>query len=157
MPRPYKCRKIAYMPGVTFFKPSGIPMRALEEARLSVEEAEAFRLKDLEGLNQEPAATRMNISRPAFQRMLSSTRGKIADALVNGKALRIEDGSYEPAPRSYRCRNGHEWDVPFKALLKEQPMLRAIRTTAAIMSPRPLGGEQRGGERPGKFRHGGPG
>lgn len=53
MARPFKCRRVAFVPGVTFFKPAGIPLRALEEIRLTVEEAEAIRLKDLEGLEQE--------------------------------------------------------------------------------------------------------
>jgi len=61
---------------VTYFKLAGIPLRALEEVQLSVEEAEAIRLKDLEGLEQEEGAERMNISRPTFQRVLASARQK---------------------------------------------------------------------------------
>ncbi len=53
MPRPPKCRRVAYMPEVTYFKPAGIPLRALEEVCLSIEEAEALRLKDVEGFEQE--------------------------------------------------------------------------------------------------------
>jgi predicted DNA-binding protein (UPF0251 family) len=97
MPRPHKCRRVAFLPDVTYFKPAGIPMRVLEEVRLSVEEAEAIRLKDLEGLEQEEGAQRMNISRPTFQRVLASARQKTADALLNGKAIRIEGGSFEMA------------------------------------------------------------
>ena len=104
MPRPEKCRRIAYLPGVTFFKPAGIPMRQLEEIQLSMEEAEAIRLKDLEGLDQEPAAIKMNISRPTFQRVLSAARRKVADALLHGKALRITGGNFEVAFSRYRCR-----------------------------------------------------
>ena len=59
MPRPFKCRRVSYLPGVTFFKPAGIPMRGLGEMQVSLEEAEALRLKDLEGLDQEPAAAKM--------------------------------------------------------------------------------------------------
>jgi len=77
MSRPPKCRRVAYMPEVTYFKPAGIPLRALEEVRLSIEEAEALRLKDMEGLEQEQAAEKMNISRPTFQRILTSARQKI--------------------------------------------------------------------------------
>ena len=83
MPRPPKCRRVEFLPDVTYFKPAGIPLRALEEVRLSVEEAEAIRLKDLEGLEQEQCAERMNISRPTFQRVLASGRQKMADALLN--------------------------------------------------------------------------
>jgi predicted DNA-binding protein (UPF0251 family) len=99
------------MPGVTYFKPAGIPLRSLEEMRLSVEEAEALRLKDLEGLEQEQGAEKMNISRPTFQRVLASARQKIADALLNGKAIKIEGGNFEIAHRRFRCQRGHEWEV----------------------------------------------
>ncbi len=92
------------MPQVTYFKPAGIPLRALEEVRLSVEEAEAIRLKELEGLEQELGAEKMNISRSTFQRVLASARQKIADALLNGKAIRIEGGNFEMV--SVRFRNG---------------------------------------------------
>jgi predicted DNA-binding protein (UPF0251 family) len=105
------------MPGVTYFKPAGIPMRMLNEICLPVEEAEAIRLKDLEDLDQEQCAERMNISRPTFQRVLESARKKIAEALLEGKAIRIEGGNFEMAAIRYRCRNSHEWDVP---LAKEQ-------------------------------------
>src|SRR4030043_1007970 len=98
MARPFKCRRVAFMPGVTFFKPAGVPLRPLEEVRLTVEEAEAIRLKDLEGLEQEAGADKMNVSRPTFQRVLASARQKIADALLNGKAIRIEGGNFEIAP-----------------------------------------------------------
>jgi uncharacterized protein len=112
MPRPLKCRRIASLPNVTYYKPAGIPLRVLEEVRLSVEEAEAIRLKDIEGLEGEQGAKNMNISRPTFQRILASGRRKVADALLNGKAIRIEGGSFELAFNRFRCRNGHQWDVP---------------------------------------------
>jgi uncharacterized protein len=97
MTRPKKCRRIASVPGVTYYKPAGIPLRFLEEVCISLEEAEAIRLKDSEGLEQEKCALQMNISRPTFQRVLASARKKIADALLNGKAIRIEGGDYEIA------------------------------------------------------------
>ena len=111
MSRPFKCRRVAFMPGVTYFKPAGIPLRSLEEIRHSVEEAEALRLKDLEGLEQKQGAEKMNVSRPTFQRVLASARKKMADALLNGKAIRIEGGNYEIAHRRFRCQSGHEWEV----------------------------------------------
>ena len=111
MSRPFKCRRVAFMPGVTYFKPAGIPLRSLEEVRLSLEEAEALRLKDLEGLEQEQGAEKMNISRPTFQRVLASARKKMANALLSGKAIRIEGGNYEIAHRRFRCQRGHEWEV----------------------------------------------
>lgn len=111
MARPFKCRRVAFIPGVNYFKPAGIPLRSLEEVRLSIEEAEAIRLKDLEDLEQEQGAERMNISRPTFQRVLGSARRKLADALLNGKAIRIEGGNYELERRRFRCRRGHEWEA----------------------------------------------
>lgn len=118
MSRPSKCRQVAYMPEVTYFKPAGIPLRVLEEVRLSIEEAESLRLKDLEGFEQEQAAKKMNISRPTFQRILASARKKIADALLNGKAIRIDGGNFEMTWHRFRCRGGHEWEleIPVKVL-----------------------------------------
>lgn len=123
MPRPTKCRRVAFLPDVTYFKPAGIPLRTLEEVLLSLEEAEAIRLKDLEGLEQEQSAVRMNISRPTFQRVLASVRQKIADALLNGKAIRIEGGNFEMAWHRFRCPNGHEWDVTFEETAGGPPEL----------------------------------
>jgi len=123
MPRPQKCRRVACVPGVTYFKPAGIPMRSLEEIQLSLEEAEALRLKDLEGMEQEPASERMNVSRPTFQRILSSARRKVADVLLNGRAVRISGGNYEMASRRLRCQRGHEWDAPLEPEAEESPAL----------------------------------
>ena len=111
MSRPPKCRRVEFLPNVTYFKPAGIPLRDLEEVRMSIEEAEAVRLKDLEGLEQEQGAEKMNVSRPTFQRVLASARQKIADALLNGKAIRIDGGNFEMTWRRFRCRRGHEWEL----------------------------------------------
>jgi predicted DNA-binding protein (UPF0251 family)/predicted Fe-Mo cluster-binding NifX family protein len=83
------------MPGVNYYKPAGVPLRFLDEVCLSIEELESVRLKDLEDLDQEQCARRMNISRQTFQRVLGSARKKIAEALLKGKAIRIEGGAYE--------------------------------------------------------------
>lgn len=95
MPRPRRCRRVRFLPGVNYFKPARVPMRDLEEITLAVDEFEAIRLKDLEGLDQSKAAERMGISQPTFFRLLDSARKKIADAIVNGKAIRIEGGDYK--------------------------------------------------------------
>ena len=118
MPRPPNRRCVAFIPERTYFKPAGVPLSILDEVHLSVEEAEAIRLKDLEGLQQEECAQRMRISRPTFHRVLESARSKIADAMINGKAIRIEGGSFEMAMRRFRCADdGQEWDVPFEAMV----------------------------------------
>ena len=133
MPRPRKWRRVAFIPEVTYFKPAGIPLRVLEEVCLSVEEAEAVRLKDLEGLEQEQCAQRMSISRPTFQRVLESARRKIAEALLYGKAIRIEGGNFEMIMRRFRCIQGHEWDVPFEAMIAGSPRLCPTCSTPDIM------------------------
>ncbi len=112
MPRPTKCRRVGFSPQVTYFKPTGIPMRFLETVALSLEELEAIRLKDREGMQQEDCARLMGISRPTFHRVLGSARSKIADALLNAKAIRIEGGDFELVQHRFRCGwDGHEWDV----------------------------------------------
>jgi predicted DNA-binding protein (UPF0251 family)/predicted Fe-Mo cluster-binding NifX family protein len=105
MPRPIKCRRIAFLPGITYFKPAGIPLRELEENLLSVDEIEAIRLKDIEDLDQEECAGKMEISRATFQRILESARRKIADSLLNGKAIKIEGGSFKVTNPECRCLN----------------------------------------------------
>jgi predicted DNA-binding protein (UPF0251 family) len=107
MVRPKKCRMVASVPNVTYYKPAGIPLRFLNEVRLSIEEAEALRLKDLEGLEQSEGAVKMGISRPTFQRILSSARKKVADALLNGKAIRIEGGNFQVTGTRTCCHRGH--------------------------------------------------
>ena len=92
MPRPQCCRRIAGKPAASIFKPAGIPARYLDEIVLTLDEFEALRLADIEGLYQEQAAVRMKVSRPTFGRILEVARRKVALALVGGKALRIEGG-----------------------------------------------------------------
>jgi hypothetical protein len=81
------------IPGVSAFKPVGVPARGLAEVVLGFDEYEAVRLADLEGLYHEQAAERMGVSRATFGRIVMSGRKKIADALVNGKVLVIKEGA----------------------------------------------------------------
>ena len=90
MPRPRLCRKIRFNPNVTYFKPQGVPMRYLEIVELTLEEAEALRLKNIEDLEQTECAKKMNTSQSTFQRILSSAYKKISQAIIEGKAIRIE-------------------------------------------------------------------
>ncbi len=90
MGRPHKCRFINCDPEVTYFKPRGISLEGLAEKILYLDELEALRLSDLNGLNQTAAAKKMDISQPTFHRIVTAARKKIADALVNGKALKID-------------------------------------------------------------------
>ena len=95
MTRPKCCRKINCLPDVKYYKPKGIPASMLEEINLSLDEFEAVRLADYLGMYQEEAAQKMNVSRPTFGRIIESAHKKIADALINGKTLKIEGGDVE--------------------------------------------------------------
>jgi len=111
MPRPKRERRIQYKPDITYFKPAGIPLRNLSEVRLTFEELEAIRLKDNDGLEQEECARRMKVSRPTFHRVINSARQKLAEALLCGKAIRIEGGRYQLSVRYLRCSNNHSWQM----------------------------------------------
>ncbi len=114
MPRPPKFKRVEFLPEVTVFKPAGVPMRGLLEEVLTVEELEAIRLKDVEGLEQEQCTERMQVPRPTFQRVLVSARRKVARALVEGKAIRVEGGTCRLGARRFRCRAcDHEFEAPF--------------------------------------------
>jgi predicted DNA-binding protein (UPF0251 family) len=93
MSRPKKCRCVNCCPDANYFKPKGIPLTHLEEVSLSLDELEAIRLADLEGLYHEEAAGEMDVSRATFGRILDVARRKVAEAIVNGKALKIEESN----------------------------------------------------------------
>ncbi len=78
------------MPDASYFKPKGVPLMHLEEVSLSLDEVEALRLADLEGHYHEEAAHQMKVSRATFGRILNGARRKVAEALIRGKALKIE-------------------------------------------------------------------
>jgi len=126
-------RRVNFLPQVTYFKPAGVPLAQLQEIRLSIEEIEAIRLKDLEGLEQEECAKRMSISRSTFARELNSGRQKIADALINGRAIRIDGGNFEMTKRRFRCVNGHEWDMPFEEITNTPTLSCPTCNTSTIM------------------------
>ncbi len=90
MPRPRSNRKVSFSPNVYYFKPRGVPIRELEIVRLTLEEVEALRLKNIKELNQLECAKKMNTSQSTFQRILSSAYKKTAQALVEGKAIEVE-------------------------------------------------------------------
>ena len=114
MPRPRRFRWVRAQPNSTYFKPRGIPLAALEEVILTVEEHEAIRLADMEGLHQEDAAERMNVSRATFGRIIASARTKIADAIMNAKAIRIGGGDFVMVGGMLRCGEcGYTWQLGF--------------------------------------------
>jgi predicted DNA-binding protein (UPF0251 family) len=103
MPRPPIERAVSGLPRVTLFKPAGVPTRDLEQLQLGVDELEAIRLVDLEGLSHEQAAEVMGVSRQTVGRVLERGRGRVAEALVGGKAILIGGGQYRVEPRRLRC------------------------------------------------------
>jgi len=90
--RPKKTRWVKCLPGERCFRPKCTPLSRLEGVYLSIDEFEAVRLACLEEMKQEDAAELMKVSRPTFSRILTSAHKKIADALVNIKAIHIEGG-----------------------------------------------------------------
>jgi predicted DNA-binding protein (UPF0251 family) len=103
LPRPPIERSVAGVPHITLFKPAGVPARELEQLRLGVDELEAIRLVDLEGLSHEQAAEAMGVSRQTVGRVLEKGRARVAEALVGGKAILIGGGQYRVEPRRMRC------------------------------------------------------
>ena len=89
MARPRLCRNVAFDPDITYFKPRGVPMRELEVVELTAEEMEAYRLRHIGDMEQRQAAKMMHTSQSTYQRILYAAYEKIADALVNGKAIKI--------------------------------------------------------------------
>ncbi len=90
MPRPKKFRCVHCKPDATYFKPRGIPLVELEEIEITIDELEALRLADYEGLYHEDAASSMKISRQTFGRILDKAHKKVAECLLKGKALNIQ-------------------------------------------------------------------
>ncbi|MEA4889160.1 MAG: DUF134 domain-containing protein [Clostridiaceae bacterium] len=122
MPRPVKWRKIEFIPIISKFGPLD-PQAAQGENALKLEELEAIRLKDMEGLEQEVCADRMEISRPTFQRILLAARIKIADSLIYGRIIRIEGGNYTRSICTIHCLDcGREWNERIENLIiRENP------------------------------------
>jgi predicted DNA-binding protein (UPF0251 family) len=104
MVRPVKQRMVRQKPKSDYFKPRGIPLRELEENRLTIDETEAIRLADLNGMSHEQAGEKMGVSRQTFGRIVAIARNKIADAIINGKAINIEGGNFEMHP-GFRGKN----------------------------------------------------
>ena len=117
MARPTKWRKIEHIPAIPYFIPSETDIAELPENILKLEELEAIRLKDLEGLEQGECAERMEVSRPTFQRILLSAREKVADSLINGKMIHVEGGNFTRNICPIRCLEcGKEWKESYENL-----------------------------------------
>ena len=119
MGRPHKERRVEQLPPITHYKPTGVPLHNLEEVTLTIEEMEAIRLADIEQLDQAAAATRMEVSRPTFHRIVNAAHQKIAAALWGGHALRVDGGTFRidhhcrTNLRHFVCQTcGHKWTLP---------------------------------------------
>ncbi len=111
MVKPRKKRNVMYPPRALYFKPQG-GFKGMPDVILSIDEYEAIRLADYKNLKQQEAAARMNISRPTFTRLIESAREKIAQALVAGRALRIEGGDFIFLKNRGRCIScGNVWET----------------------------------------------
>ncbi len=125
MVRPRKNRLVQVDPRAVYFKPRGIPLVDLEEAILTMDGLEALRLADLMGLSHEEAGARMGVSRATFGRIVQAARKTVADALVNGKAVLVEGGTFERPgirPPCGRCGAALEGTRPADA--KDCPACR---------------------------------
>ncbi|GAT62040.1 DUF134 domain-containing protein [Paludibacter jiangxiensis] len=107
MPRPKCQRRIGCPPTMEGFKPFGIHRNGKETVTLLFEEYEALRLTDYEGLTQEQAAEKMQVSRPTFTRIYEQARKTIAKAFVEGSAIIIQGGDVQFDKKWYRCRTCH--------------------------------------------------
>jgi predicted DNA-binding protein (UPF0251 family)/DNA-directed RNA polymerase subunit RPC12/RpoP len=97
---------VSFKPECFYFKPRGVPLKSLQEIVVGLDELEALRLADYEGMYQEEAAVRMDVSRQTFARVVQSARRKVAEALVEGKALKLEGGRVMFAgARRFKCYN----------------------------------------------------
>ncbi|MEA4921172.1 MAG: DUF134 domain-containing protein [Clostridiaceae bacterium] len=117
MARPTKWRRIENVPAIAYFVPSDKEAPEISENILKLEELEAIRLKDLEGLEQGECADRMEVSRPTFQRILLSAREKVADSLIKGKTIHIEGGNFTRNICPVKCIEcGKEWMESFEVI-----------------------------------------
>jgi len=107
MPRKVKCRKVEFSPDTTSFIPSNNRSDDVDNIVLTLEELEAMRLKDIEGLTQQECADRMEVSRQTFQNIIDSARKKVAVALTNGLSITIRGGYFKFPYCQIQCKNCH--------------------------------------------------
>jgi len=115
MAKPKKERFVRYPPPVSLFRPIGIPSSQLRQIVLLLDEYEALRLVDHEGMDQAAAAEKLGISRATCARILENAHQKIAEAVVNGCAIKIEGGNYRFWRNRFRCLScGNIWESEFE-------------------------------------------
>ena len=102
MPRPTKPRRICEEPAIKGFAPEDTKLKA-EVITMSVDELEAIRLIDIEGISQEECALRMNVARTTAQAIYNSARTKLAKCLIEGYDLHVEGGNINVCDGSAGC------------------------------------------------------
>lgn len=110
MARPKKDRCVDFDPRFTYFKPAGICVSELEENLINVDELEAIRLSFLEGLSQTDCAEKLGVHQSTFQRILKSARTKMADSLINGKAMKVCFNCVKKS-EELRCKNCNKFEL----------------------------------------------
>ena len=126
MPRPEKQRSVHEPPLFSEFKPIGIPGRYLERVSLTLDEFEAFRLADYDGLSHEEAAAEMGISRPTFTRLIEKARKRLAELIIDGKILAIEGGNIHFRNNIISCHDcGHMYNINMRQIVTECPKCRS--------------------------------
>jgi len=122
MPRPQDNRIVYEPPLFTEFKPMGVKGQDLEQILLTLDEYEAFRLADYNGLSHATAADEMEISRSTFSRLIERARRKIAEFMIQGKWLTIEGGNIHFRNNIIRCLNcGHMFRISIHRTIAECP------------------------------------
>jgi predicted DNA-binding protein (UPF0251 family) len=122
MSRPQDNRMVLEPPLFSAFKPLGITGKDLEQIQLALDEFEAFRLADYNGLSHAEAADEMGISRSTFSRLIEKARKKIADFIIQGKLLTIEGGSVHFRNNIIRCQScGHMFKINISNTISECP------------------------------------
>lgn len=122
MPRPQDNRIVLEPPLFSEFKPLGVKGQELEQIQLALDEFEAFRLADHNGLSHAEAADEMGISRSTFSRLIEKARKKIAEFIIQGKLLTIEGGSIHFRNNIIRCQScGHMFKINISNTISECP------------------------------------
>ena len=128
MPRPQSNRIVHEPPVITGFKPMGIPGSSLRQIQLSLDEFEAMRLADYQGMSHEEAAEEMGISRSTFSRLIEKARSKIAEFIIKGRLLSIEGGNVHFRKNIIQCAEcGHMFRTNIDADVSECPECRSTR------------------------------
>jgi predicted DNA-binding protein (UPF0251 family) len=105
MPRPKRSRRIHRPPLASGFSPYGLSSDSSGSITLLYEEYEALRLSDYEGIQQQDAADRMEVSRPTFSRIYDQARQKLGRALVEGLSIVIEGGNVSFHELWFKCKD----------------------------------------------------